>query len=233
MPGSIRLKGYALKSGKEDWMVEGVTTFACTTPVVGDGLLFFAGWAPGKSDAPWPSWETFLEKNDKNKDGEITFDEFGDTDRDFARGMDMNHDGKITKADWDLLQARGAKGENVLVAVKPGERGDPSQTRPEWKFNRGLPYVASPLFYDGRVYLIRDGGMISSFEARTGKPYYTQERLNALGSYYASPVAADGRIYLASLPGKLTVVKAGGDQPEILHQADFANFYAFVREAAR
>jgi hypothetical protein len=34
-------------------------------------------------------------------------------------------------------------------------------------------------------------------------------------------VAADGRIYLASLPGKLTVVKAGGDRPEVLHEADF------------
>jgi hypothetical protein len=34
-------------------------------------------------------------------------------------------------------------------------------------------------------------------------------------------VAADGRIYFASLPGKLTVVKAGGDKPEILHQAEF------------
>jgi outer membrane protein assembly factor BamB len=113
--------------------------------------------------------------------------------------------------------------------------------------------VASPLFYDGRLYLIRDGGLISSFEARTGKPYYTQERLNALGSYYASPVAADGRIYLASLPGKLTVLKAGGDQPEVLHQADFGdrifaspalvgdklylrtqtNLYAFSREPVR
>jgi outer membrane protein assembly factor BamB len=33
-------------------------------------------------------------------------------------------------------------------------------------------------------------------------------------------VVADGRIYLASLPGKLTVVKAGGEAPEILHQVD-------------
>jgi hypothetical protein len=35
-------------------------------------------------------------------------------------------------------------------------------------------------------------------------------------------VAADGRIYIASEPGKLTVVKAGGEKPEVLHQADFA-----------
>jgi len=34
-------------------------------------------------------------------------------------------------------------------------------------------------------------------------------------------VAADGRIYIASLPGKLTVIKAGGEKPEILHQAEF------------
>ena len=63
--------------------------------------------------------------------------------------------------------------------------------------------------------------MISSFDAKTGKPFYAQERLGPVGSYYASPVAADGRIYFASLPGKVTVVKAGGDKPEILHQADF------------
>ena len=34
-------------------------------------------------------------------------------------------------------------------------------------------------------------------------------------------LAADGRIYLASLLGKLTVVKAGGDLPEVVHSADF------------
>jgi outer membrane protein assembly factor BamB len=221
MPGSLRLKGYALKTGKEDWMVDGVTPYACTTPVAGDGLLFFAAWSDGKADDPWPSWEKFLEQHDKNKDGTITLDEFEDASRDFYRGLDVNRDGKIDKTDWDKLMASLAKGENVLVAIKPGGRGNISQTHVAWKATRGLPYVASPLFYDGRIYLIKNGGMISSFEAKTGKPYYTQERLDAPGNYYASPVAADGRIYIASLPGKLTVVKAGGEKPEILHQAEF------------
>jgi outer membrane protein assembly factor BamB len=220
-PGSVRLNGYDLKTGHERWAFEGVTGYACTTPVVGDGMLFFAGWAPGKADAPWPSWERYLEQHDKNKDGVVTFDEFSDSEREFARGMDVNHDGKITREDWDIIKARTAKSENVLVAIKSGGRGDISQTHAAWKFNRGLPYVASPLFYEGRVYLIRDGGMMSSFDAKTGNQYYTQERLEAPGSYHASPVAADGRIYLVSETGKLTVVKAGGDKPEILHQADF------------
>ena len=67
------------------------------------------------------------------------------------------------------------------VAVKPGGSGDITQTHVAWKFNRGLPYVASPLFYESRVYLIRDGGMMSSFDAKTGKPFYTQERIGAIG----------------------------------------------------
>jgi hypothetical protein len=36
-------------------------------------------------------------------------------------------------------------------------------------------------------------------------------------------VAAEGRIYLASLNGKVTVAKTGGDKPEILSQADFGD----------
>ncbi len=221
MPGSARLKGYELKSGRERWVVEGLTGFACTTPVSGEGLLFFAGWSPGQNDAPWPAWESFLAQHDKNNDGVITFDEFDEKSRDFYRGLDTDHDGKITKDDWDKIKARAAKSQNLLVAVKPGGRGDITQTHVAWKYNRGLPYVPSPLFYEGRIYLVRDGGMLSSFEAKTGTPYYTQERLGAEGSYYSSPVAADGRIYVASLAGKVTVVRAGGDQPVILHQADF------------
>jgi outer membrane protein assembly factor BamB len=221
IPGSLRLKGYSLKTGNEDWMVEGVTAFACTTPVVGNGLLFFAAWSDGKADSPLPPFEKFLERFDKNKNGVVELEEFDEPSRDFYRGYDVNRDGKIDKTDWDQLTAAVAKGENVLVAVKPGGKGNISESHVAWKATRGLPYVSSPLFYDGRIYMIKNGGLFSSLDAETGKPYYSQERLEAGGSYYSSPVAADGRIYLVSQPGKLTVIKAGGDKPEVLHQADF------------
>ena len=218
--GSGRLKGYDLKTGRERWLVDGVASFACTTPVIGGGMLFFAGWSPGKED-PWPSWEKFLERHDKNHDGEIALDEFSVEERDFVRGLDRNHDGKITREDWDLVQSSSAKAENLLLAVKPGGQGEITKTHVAWKASRGLPYVPSPLFYEGRIYLLKDGGLISSFDSQTGKSFYTQERLDAAGQYYASPVAADGRIYAVSLAGNLTVIKAGGDKPEILHQAKF------------
>jgi len=62
---------------------------------------------------------------------------------------------------------------------------------------------------------------MSSYDAKTGTPHFEQERLNAIGNYYASPVAADGKIYVVSLNGKVTVLNAGGDLPQITHQVDF------------
>ena len=221
LAGTAQLKGYALQTGEERWHLNGVTNTVCTTPVVGDGMLYFAAWSPGQADAPRQPWEKFLEANDKNHDGVVDFAEIDVKRRDYLRGLDRNRDGKFTREDWELLRIGDAKAENVLVAVKPGGHGDISDSRVAWKYKKGLPYVPSPLLYDGRLYLLRDGGLFSSLDPKTGEPHYAQERLGAAGSYYASPVAADGRIYVASLQGKVSVLKAGGAKPEILHQVDF------------
>ena len=220
--GSLVLKAYDPKTGAERWRVRGLPSAACTTPVVGDGMLFFAGWSPGKADSPWPSWESVLEKQDKNHDGVISLEEFTEqSDKAWFKAQDIDGDGKLTRSDWDFIGNMLKQGENAMLAIKPGGSGDITDTHVAWKFTRGLPYVPSPLFYQGRVYIVKDGGMATCVEAKTGQPFYTQERLNAAGSYYASPVAADGRIYVASLDGKVTVFKAGGDTPDVLHQVDF------------
>jgi outer membrane protein assembly factor BamB len=223
VPGALKLKAYDLKTGKERWSLAGLPAAVCTTPVTGDGLLFFAGWSPGKEAGTAPTWEWIGGQFDKNKDGAVTPDEVKGTEMEtFFRSLDFNRDGKITKDDMDKMAEMFSKGENVLVAVKPGGKGELSEAGVAWKQTRGLPYVASPLHYQGRVYLVKDGGMASCFEAKTGKIIYQQERLtNAAGSYYASPVAADGRILVASIEGKVTVFKAGAEMPEILHQAEF------------
>jgi outer membrane protein assembly factor BamB len=222
MAGSLKLKAYDLKSGSERWSLAGMPSFTCTTPVAGDGLLFFAGWAPGKGDSPVPTFEQTAANFDKNKDSAITADEVKGTPLEpFFRAQDLNGDGKITAEDVDAMKAMMSKGENLLVAVRPGGQGELGEASVAWKQTRGLPYVPSPLYYRGHVYLVKDGGMVSCYNARTGAPAYQQERLNALGNYYASPVAADGRVIVASLDGKVTVFAAGGDAPKILYQADF------------
>ncbi len=222
MSGSVKLKAYDLKTGVERWSLDGMPSFTCTTPVTGDGLLFFAGWAPGKGDSPVPSFEQMAGNFDKNKDGAITPDEVKGTPMEaFFRAQDLNGDGKLTAEDVEGMKKMTASGENVLVAVRPGGKGELGESQIAWKQTRGLPYVPCPLYYRGHVYLVKDGGMVSCFDAKTGAVAYQQERLNALGNYYASPVAADGRIIVASLDGKVTVFAAGGEAPKILHQVDF------------
>ena len=170
-------------------------SFTCTTAVEGDGLLFFAGWSPGKGDNPMPSFEQMAANFDKNKDGAITPDEVKGTSLEtFFRAQDINGDGKLTAEDADAIKSMMSKGENVLLAVRPGGKGELGEAQVAWKQTRGLPYVPSPLFYKGHIYLVKDGGMVSCYHAKTGAIAYQQERLNALGIYYASPVAADDLI---------------------------------------
>jgi outer membrane protein assembly factor BamB len=223
MSGSFKLKGYDLKTGTERWTLGGVSSFTCTTPVLGDGLLFFAAWAPGKDPGSYPTFEQLAAQADKNHDGVITLEEAKAAGfASFFKAFDANGDGQITAEDIELVKARLAKGENVLIAVKSGGHGELSADQVAWKQTSGLPYVPSPLYYQGRIYLVRDGGMVSSFDAKSGAPYYQKERLvDAGGNYYASPVAADGRIYFTSLNGRVSVVEAGGAQPKILSHADF------------
>ena len=57
---------------------------------------------------------------------------------------------------------------------------------------------------------------VLEYDAKTGDQLY-MERTVAEGPYYASPVAANGHIYFTSLAdGVVTVLKAGGNTPEVV-----------------
>ena len=101
-----------------------------------------------------------------------------------------------------------AKNKNTLMAVRPGSTGEVAQANIAWSDRRGVPGVPSPLYYNGRLYTFKDGGLVFCREADTGKLLY-DERLGSLGYYYSSPVAADNRIYIASAEGVVTVIDAG------------------------
>jgi ribosomal protein L22 len=139
---------------------------------------------------------------------------------DFFNAYDANKDGFIERQEWDGMRNIALKGKNALLAIRPGGRGDITDTHVAWTATKGLPYVASPLYYQGRIYLVKDGGILSCYEAKTGREIFVQERLEAAGSYYASPVAADGKVYCASLKGVVTVLEAG-DKFKVLARNDF------------
>ena len=79
--------------------------------------------------------------------------------------------------------------------------------------------MASPLYHEDVIYLVKDGGILTALDARTGEAR-KRGRLKGRGNYYASPIYADGKIYLASEQGVITVVSAS-DEWQILDSFDF------------
>jgi outer membrane protein assembly factor BamB len=80
-----------------------------------------------------------------------------------------------------------------------------------WNSTGSLPSVPSPLVYRGVLYTMKEGGILASYDPRTGAVLKRERLPNALGDYCASPIAADGKIYLVSEEGKATVVQAGAN----------------------
>jgi outer membrane protein assembly factor BamB len=98
---------------------------------------------------------------------------------------------------------------DTLVAIRSGGKDDVSRTHVKWTVYEGIGQVPSPLFYQGRIYLVKHGGNVTCYDATTGDKVYG-DKLGPRAYYYASPVAADGKIYFCSLNGYVIVVQGGG-----------------------
>ena len=129
--------------------------------------------------------------------------------------MDKNRDGFWSEKEFIKNFSHGS-GKPMLIAVKPGGKGDITESHLAWEHNRGIAEIPSPLFYENRIYMVRSGGILTALNANTGNRLYS-ERLGASGQYSASPVLANDHLYLASEPGVISVVKAD-DEMKIVDQ---------------
>ena len=98
--------------------------------------------------------------------------------------------------------------DGPTVAIKPGGKKDVTRSGVIWRANRGAPYIPSPIVYGDYFYMTNDNGIVTCFDARTGKQQF-QGRLGSRGQHSASPAAADGKIYFLSESGSCTVIQAG------------------------
>jgi outer membrane protein assembly factor BamB len=121
--------------------------------------------------------------------------------------IDTDKDGHWTREEFAAAVVN-RPGKPRLMAIRPGGSGDVTTSHVAWELHRHIPEIPTPLLLDGRLYLVRNGGLLSCVQATDGTVLYT-ERLDAPGQYSASPVAADGRVYLLSNRGVLSVVTAG------------------------
>lgn len=77
-----------------------------------------------------------------------------------------------------------------------------------WEVTHGTPYVASPLLYGDLLYVTADrSAVLSCYDAKSGKPFFTGQSIAGLGQIYASPAGAGNKIYIADRDGKVAVIK--------------------------
>ncbi len=160
----------------------------------------------GIPDAFWKKFD----RGDTNKDGVLEGDEI---DKAF---LDPSNQGGIldsearrragNEADWRKWNEELQK-ESFIQAVRGGGTGDVSKTHTLWTVKTKTPdHLVSPLVLDGRMLLVKSGGLASCFEISKGKSLWQQERLGLSGRIIASPVYGDGKIYVTGESGTILVL---------------------------
>ncbi len=156
-----------------------------------------------------PSFDGALSERDANGDGKLAPAEYeGHSFFTAVAKFRGDRDGDLEQPDWDeIMGLRG--GPSRLVAMRLEQDGG---ARELWKYEKSFSgVIPSPLVYDGILYFVKNGGILTALHAETGKLLKQGRLKGAIDGYSASPVAADGKIYFPSETGKISVVKPGGD----------------------
>jgi len=245
--GSKRLTSYDPSTGAEIWWAGGLPQETVGVPVAGDGLVFASGAALGgrgddKQDAAG-TWKLTVEQFDRNHDNQIQRDEMTEG---FAfiqrpelpkdnpgyglpvrsmdtllRIFDRDKNRIISENEWmQTMSGFATISRPNLMAICPGAVNNARKTHLAWEIQRGVPETPSLLCYKGRLYLLRDGGLLTCLEAPTGKELFRQ-KIGAAGQYTASPIAAGDKIVVASVRGVVTVIQAD-DKLKILAKNSFS-----------
>lgn len=221
--GQGRYGAHRVTDGRRMFTQPGLCPGMVASPVLGGDTIFAFGYG-GDTEGPFAY---YLAQLDKNHDGQISPDEYASapddpdhltTDVMTAAGKYMgNGDGIVTKEKFEAWY-RHVAGPTRLLAVRlgcePGEAQEKTvRPRDLWQYEKKnfVGVIPSPLLYDGVLYFIKNGGILTALNAATGQVLKTGRVKGALGGYSASPVAAEGKIFVVNEEGKVAVLRAGRD----------------------
>ena len=127
-------------------------------------------------------------------------------------GLGLNTIPQPVKLDDMVFVMSGYVSPN-LMAIRLGREGDLTGTDAVvWSQTKGNSYTPSPVIYDNKLYVLGNdnaGGTISCYNAKTGEPYYHQQRLPKAYNFKSSPVGANGKLYMASENEDVIVLRMG------------------------
>ena len=216
--GSPTVDAYSLDKGERLWWVTRIGAYPKGVPVLGTDMVYVL--AEGGEDPFLPPFDDTLKQADSNKDQRLHRDEMKSNKDGYEHfgWLDANNDDYIDRAEYDFVRNSTTSGHG-LTAVRLAGRGDLTTSNVVWSLKKAYPGIPAPLIYRGVMYLMKEGGIVSSLDPASGQILKQGRTPDALEEYYASPVAADGKIFLVSASGKVTVLKADA-QWEILAMND-------------
>ena len=220
--GSNTLDAYSLDKGERLWWVTKVGTYPKGVPALNGDMVYVNG--EGADEPFLPPYDDSLKKYDKDNDQRIQHEEMKVEPmmQEHFGWLDANSDGYIDRAEYDFVRIGTSTSGHGITAVRLGGNGgsgDLTATNVAWRLKKSYPNIPAPLIYRDVMYLMKEGGIVTSINPATGEVLKMGRTPEALEEYYASPVAADGKIFMVSASCKVTVLKAGA-QWEVLAMND-------------
>ena len=210
VPGSFLVTAYAPSTGEKLWWVGGLSFEMKSTPVVSGDTLFINGFGtPQNQPGAHPTIPPFADiaRQYSDASGKVTFKTLPDGN---ARSwIDLDANGEVAEDEWDYYKAAMAS-DNGMLAIRLGGRGDMTAANVRWKYHKSVPQLPSPIVYRNVLYMVNDGGIVTTLDPETGAEMGQGRLKGAIDRYYASPVAADGKIFMLSETGKIAVLAPGG-----------------------
>ena len=206
--GAYRVDAYDLETGENLWWIGSQGVYPVGSPVIFGGMLIAVSHG---SEAPeYPPFDDLLNRLDTNKDGQLSAEEWShDADfKDHFGWVDMDKDGFATRGEYDAKQKESVTDYGVTGSTLGGS-GDRTASNLVWRYKKSYSYLITPLVYRDVLYLLKNGGIVTTLDPRTGEVLKSGRTKDAIDEYFASPVAADGKVFLLSHSGKVTVLEAG------------------------
>ena len=126
-------------------------------------------------------------------------------------GLTVNAIPSPVAADGVVYVTSGFRG-NALRAIRlAGAKGDISGSSAIlWSYNQDTPYTPSPMLLGKSLYFLKsNNGILTCLDVLTGKPHYSNQRLEGISGVYSSPVGVQGRVYVLGRDGVTLTLRDG------------------------
>ena len=173
LPGSFLLTAYDAADGRKLWWVRGLSFEMKSTPVIGDGVSSSTATArprtiraarsscrpPRRSGRrPTPNDRRRAVRRPSSRSSRP---------RAGSALADLDTNGTLSKDEWEYYRA-ALDSENGMLAIRLGGKGDMTDKSVQWKYQRSVPQLPSPLVYRDVLYMVNDGGIVTTLNPKTG-----------------------------------------------------------------